>query len=82
MADCTYGNIYNIGNVFVHSNYRGKGYGQILTTAFANECYKNGFIPYYGTAVSKYSETVALNCGFSEILRHHYVEVKPKLFVL
>ncbi len=80
-ADCTYKNICNIGNVFVHSDFRDKGYGKILTIAFAEECYKNNLIPYYGTAVSEYSEAVALKCGFTEIFRHHYVDVKPRLFV-
>ncbi len=80
IGDCASRNVYDIGNVFVHKKYRGKGYGKLLTVAFSNECYKRNGIPHYGTAVSKYSEAVAVKSGFTEVSRHYYADVKKKLF--
>lgn len=77
-ANITYKNIYDISNVFVLPEYRGKRYGTILTAEYAKYCYNNALIPHYGTAVSKYSEKVAKNCGFSETCRTHYVKISLK----
>nr|AMP50894.1 hypothetical protein [uncultured bacterium] len=77
-ANNTYKNIYDISNVFVSKKKRGNGYGRYLTVFFADYCYKNGFIPHYGTAVSSYSEKVALSSGFEEISRTHYASVEVK----
>ncbi len=80
IGDCAAKNVYDIGNVFVHEKYRGKEYGKLLTVAFSNECYKRNAIPHYGTAVSKYSEAVAVKSGFTEVSRHYYADVKKKIF--
>ncbi len=81
IGDCAARNVYDIGNVFVHEKYRGKGYGKLLTVAFSKECYKRNCIPHYGTAVSKYSEVVAVKSGFTEVSRHYYADIKKKLFL-
>ena len=78
MANNSYKNIYDIANVFVAETYRGKNYGTILTVTFSNHCYENGLLPHYGTAVSKYSEAVALKSGFEEVYRQYFVDVKVK----
>ncbi len=78
LADCDFKNIYNIGYVFVHENYRGRGYGKLLTLAFSEECYQKGYIPYYGLPSTDYSEIVAIKSGFEELYRHYYVDVKKK----
>ena len=81
IGDCAAKNVYDVGNVFVHEKYRGKGYGQLLTVAFSGECYKRNAIPHYGTAVSKYSEAVAEKSGFTEVGRHYYADVKRSFAV-
>lgn len=78
LANSSYKNVYDISNVFVAEKFRGKKYGTYLTVFFADFCYRNGFIPHYGTAVSKYSERVALNSGFEEVSRIHYADIKFK----
>ena len=82
MANNSYKNIYDIANVFVSENYRGKNYGAYLTSYFAKHCYENNLIPHYGTAISKYSEAVAKKCGFKESYRQHYADVKFKFISL
>ena len=79
MSNNSYKNIYDIANVFIAEDFRGKNYGAFLTSAFVKHCYDNNSIPHYGTAVSKYSENVAKKCGFRESYRQHYVDVKYKL---
>lgn len=81
MANNPYKNVYDIANLFVSEQYRGKNYGTFLTVSFANHCYTNGLIPHYGTAVSGYSEAVALKSGFEEVSRHHFVDAKARSFV-
>ena len=78
MANSSYKNVYDIANVFVAEAYRGKNYGTILAVTFASHCYANGLIPHYGTAVSKYSEAVALKSGFKEAYRQYYVDAKAR----
>lgn len=78
MANSSYKNIYDIANLFVLEKYRGKGFGTYLTVTFSNHCYDNNCIPHYGTAVSKYSEAVALKSGFEEVYRQYFVDVKVK----
>ena len=82
MANNSYKNVYDIANVFVLKKNRGKNYGTMLTVTFANHCYSNGLIPYYGTAVSEYSEAVALKSGFEEIYRQSFVDAKAKPSVI
>lgn len=82
MANNSYRNIYDIANLFVLEKYRGKNFGKFLTVTFSNYCYNNNFIPHYGTAVSKYSEAVAVNSGFEEMYRQHYVDVKVKFSII
>jgi GNAT superfamily N-acetyltransferase len=77
-ANITYENIYDIANVFVLPEYRGKKYGTILTAEYAKYCYNNSFIPHYGTAVSVFSEKVATNCGFKETSRTNYAKIGLK----
>jgi hypothetical protein len=77
-ANTLYKNFYDIANVFVHQNFRGNGYGILLTVYYANYCLNNGFIPHYGSAISKYSENVALKSGFEETSRSHYFTIKIK----
>jgi GNAT superfamily N-acetyltransferase len=77
-ANCLYKNFYDIANVFVHENYRGNGYGILLTVYYAKHCLNNGFIPHYGSAISKYSENVALKSGFDEVSRTHYFTITIK----
>lgn len=77
-ANITYENIYDISNVFVLPEYRGNKFGTMLTGEYAFYCYQNDFIPHYGTAVSKYSESVALNSGFTETGRTHYIKLSLK----
>ena len=79
MANNSYKNIYDIANLFVLEQYRGKGFGTYLTVTFSNHCYHNNCIPHYGTAVSKYSEAVALQSGFEEVYRQYFVDVKVRL---
>ena len=82
MANNSYKNIYDIANVFVSENHRGKNFGTFLTVTFASFCYDNGLIPHYGTAVSEYSEAVALKSGFEEVYRQHFADAKAKCFVI
>ena len=79
MANNSYKTIYDIANLFVLEKYRGKSYGTYLTVTFSNHCYRNNLIPHYGTAVSKYSEAVALKSGFEEVYRQYFVDVKVRL---
>ncbi len=80
IGSASYKNIYDVANIFVDKKYRGKSYGKMLTSAFASICFNKGLIPYYGTAKNKYSENVAKQCGFKEMARHLYVDVKLKFF--
>lgn len=82
IANSSYKNIYDIANVFVAKKFRGKDYGRFLTVHFSEYCYDNNFIPHYGTAVSMYSETVAIKSGYVEVGRKHYVDVKVKLLAI
>lgn len=75
LANNSYKNVYDISNVFVKEEFRGNNFGVFLTVFYANYCYDNQLLPHYGTAVSKYSEQVALKSGFSEISRTHFVNV-------
>lgn len=68
-ANINYKNIYDISNVFVHQNFRGNRFGSLLTIYYAHYCLDNGFIPHYGSAISKYSENVAIQSGFEETSR-------------
>lgn len=76
LANSNYKNIYDVSNIFVCKSHRGNNYGMYLTVCFANYCYNNELLPHYGTAVSKYSERVALKSGFEETNRTHYAHVK------
>ena len=62
-----YKNYFEIDWLFVKPEHRGKRYGTFLTASFSQYCIDNGFIPHYGTAISIYSENVALNCGFERV---------------
>lgn len=77
-ATCRYKNFYDIANVFVHESYRGNGFGTLLTVYYANYCLNNGFIPHYGSAISKYSENIALKSGFEETSRSHFFTITIK----
>lgn len=74
LANNSYKNVYDISNVFVKKNLE-KYFGVLLAVFYANYCYDNQLLPHYGTAVSKYSEQVALKSGFSEISRTHFANV-------
>ncbi|MCH5197397.1 MAG: GNAT family N-acetyltransferase [Oscillospiraceae bacterium] len=78
IANNSYKNIYDIANVFVAEKSRGRNFGKYLTISFSAYCYANGFIPYYGTAISSYSEAVAIKSGFHEVQRQYYKDVKIK----
>lgn len=67
-----YEKYYDVSNVFVLPEYRGKGLGTYAAQFFMKYCFIKGFTPHYGTAVSAYSETVAKNAGFTETGRTHY----------
>jgi hypothetical protein len=66
-----YKNYYNIRNVFVHENYRGNNFGSRLAVYYAVYCLRNNFIPHYGSAMTEYSEAVAIKSGF-EIIKSNY----------
>ncbi|HZK21991.1 MAG TPA: GNAT family N-acetyltransferase [Oscillospiraceae bacterium] len=74
-AGNSYKNVYDIINVFISPKQRGKSLGTFLTIYFSNYCYNNGFIPFYGTAVSKYSKQVAIKSGYTETSRVSYAEI-------
>lgn len=77
-ANNLYKNFYDIADVFVHENFRGNGFGTLLTVFYAHHCLNNGFIPHYGSATSKYSENVATKSGFEEVSRSHYFKITKK----
>lgn len=77
LANNSYENYYDVSNVFVLPEYRGKGIGIYVTQFFMKYCFRMGFVPHYGTAVSSYSERVAKRAGFTETGRTHYASVKP-----
>jgi len=77
-ANNLYKNFYDIANIFVHKDFRGNGFGILLTVYYANYCLNNGFIPHYGSAISKYSENVAVKSGFEETSRNHYFTITVK----
>ena len=64
-GECGYRNYYDIGWVYVAPDYRGKGYGKLLTLYFSNDLLKNGLYPHYGYAITPESESVAKACGFT-----------------
>lgn len=64
-AECGYGNIYDVGWVFVQPDERGHGYAPMLVSYYARDCAEHGLFPSYGLAVTPESERVALKCGFS-----------------
>ena len=65
-AECGYGNVYDVGWVFVPPDERGHGYAPMLVSHYVRDCVKNGLFPSYGLAVTPESERVALKCGFSK----------------
>lgn len=75
LANNSYKKVYDISNIFVKEEFRGNNFGVFLTVFYANYCYDNLLLPHYGTAVSKYSEQVALKSGFSEVSRTHFANV-------
>jgi len=77
-ANSLYKNFYDIANVFAHENFRGNGFGVLLTVYYARYCLDNKFIPHYGSAISKYSENVAIKSGFEETSRSHFFTVAIK----
>ncbi|MCL2773705.1 MAG: GNAT family N-acetyltransferase [Oscillospiraceae bacterium] len=77
-ANTLYKNFYDIANLFVHKDFRGNGFGILLTVYYAHYCLNNGFIPHYGSATSKYSENVAIKSGFEEMSRSHYFKITKK----
>ena len=77
LANNSYENYYDVSNVFVLPEYRGKDIGTYVTQFFMKYCFRMGFVPHYGTAVSSYSERVAKRAGFTETGRTHYASVKP-----
>ena len=77
LANNSYENYYDVSNVFVLPEYRGKGIGIYVTQFFMKYCFRMGFVPHYGTAVSAVSERVAKRAGFTETGRTHYAAVKP-----
>jgi hypothetical protein len=42
------------------------------------DSFNNGAYPHYGIASSKFSENVAIKCGFEVINRLHYFNISPK----
>ena len=77
-ANCRYKNFYDVAYVFVHEDFRGKGFGHLLTMYFAHYCLDNGLIPHYGYAESKYSADIAVKSGFEESERRHFFTISAK----
>ena len=46
-------------------DYRGKGYGKLLTLYFSYDLLNNGLYPHYGYAINPESEAVARKCGYT-----------------
>jgi len=63
-AECGYGNIYDIGWLYVEPRYRGHGYAVDLVTYFSKDMFARQAIPHYGYAVSEESVSVAKKCGY------------------